>query len=43
MLEFSFIKQKLNEVISQDNGGSVVKGAGMLGMEVPDSNSGKFF
>ena len=38
-LEFSFIKQK---VISQDSSGSVVKG-GVLGVEVPGSNSGKFF
>ena len=28
-LEISFIKQKLNEVISQDSSGSVVKDAGV--------------
>ena len=41
-LEISFIKQKLSEVISQGSSGSVVKGAGVR-MEVPGSNSGKFF
>ena len=43
-LEISFIKQKLSEVISQDSSGSVVKDAGVtVGMEVPGSNSVKFF
>ena len=36
------IKQKLSEVISQGSSGSVVKDE-VLGMEVPGSNSGKFF
>ena len=38
-LEFSFMKQK---VISQDSSSSVVK-VQVLGVEVPGSNSGKFF
>ena len=41
-LEFAFIKQKLSEVNGQDSSSSV-DNDGVLGLEVPASNSGKFF